>query len=219
MIKDLLRRIEAIGSGKRLRLATLRRDVPDPGPELGDPILFAALVESEPRLRRLLFLSRDGSWWRRRFGEEERERAVLDLSNVAWTIGATEAGSIGLLVELLGELGVERCIGVADANLPHRISDFDRLHQLLDELLVVDGGTPADPTVLDRAEQEGALIVSNDRFRDWKKSSAWRRRNIERLRCPLSYLLGSDGSPVIDLGLAEDELRFDRDPAGRYDTE
>lgn len=218
MIDDLVRRIEATGPGKRVRLATIRRGMKDPPRELFDPELFSRAVTDEPALRTLLYRDRHGAWWRRRFLGEERRRAVLDLSNLFWTIGGTEAEALAPLLEYLGDLGIVRTIGVADANLPYSVRNFDGLRHVLDELVPVSGGEPADPTILDRAERERALIISNDRFRDWKKSSRWRRRNIERLRCPLTYRAENCGPARFDLGRAADELRFDRDPAGRYDT-
>lgn len=218
MINHLVARIAATGAGKRLRLATIRRGMQDPPRALYDPELFSRLVEDTTELRALLFRDRQGAWWRRRFAGEERTGAILDLSNLFRTIGGTEADALRPFLSYLRKLGILRTVGVADANLPYAIRDFDLLETLLDELILVGGGEPADPTILDRAEREGALIISNDRFRDWKKSSPWRRRNTERLRCPLTYRALEDGDDRFDLGLAEDELRFDRGPAGRYDT-
>lgn len=220
MIDQLVARIEAIGPGKRVRLATLRRDCRHCAAVLSDPDLFSRSVGEEPRLRALLFRDRNGAWWRRCFSSHEREGAVIDLSNVFWTIAGSKAESIEPVVTMLRSLGIKRVIGVADANLRHLVSGFEQLGVLLDELVVVEGGTPADPEILDRAERDGMIIVSNDRFREWKKSSPWRRRNTERLRVPITIPRTTSGETTgaIDLGLAADELLFDRGCDGRYDT-
>ena len=226
--------VAPVHPGARIRLMTLRKSLSRPAARLQreidvtvggglsealrDPVRFSDLVLHDTRLTRVLFRDRTGAWWRRRFSAQERTRAVLDLNNAYWTLAGPRAvgSNLGLrvaviepLVAELRRLGVVTLIGVADANLPYLVDRSTELEETLDELVIVAGGTPADGEILDRAERHPSLIVSNDRFRDWKRSSRWRKRNIERLRVPIGFERDADGTYRIDCMLAADELRFD----------
>ncbi len=121
---------------------------------------------------------------RRRFLGEERRRALLDLNNLVWTL---EPEMLITVIGALRQFGVTLLHGVGDANLPYQVDRdvLDKLRSTLDSLEIAPGGTSADGIILDRAEEMGAMIVSNDMFRDWRRTSPWRRRNIHRLRVPV----------------------------------
>ena len=235
MIDTICDLVAPVHPGTRIRLITLRKNLSQRGTRrhreidadvsvglselLCDPERFSDVVVHDARLTRLLFRDRAGAWWRRRFSAQERTRAIVDLNNSYWTLAGPRAveetgvrvAVIEPLVTELRELGVATLIGVADANLRYLVDRSVELEGMLDELVVAAGGTPADGEILDRAERRPALIVSNDRFRDWKRGSPWRRRNIERLRVPVGLERGTDGAYRIDLALVADELRFDLD--------
>lgn len=123
---------------------------------------------------------------RRRFDPEERVRAVIDLNNLLWTV-TPEVLQRALLE--LRRCGVEVLHGIGDANLPFLVSEgvLGMLRETLDTLALAPGGTPADQLILRAAEREKSLILSNDMFREWRRTSSWCRRNIHRLRVPLLH--------------------------------
>ena len=141
---------------------------------------------------------------RRRFSREERQRAVVDLNNLIWTL------SPAVIVRVLEELrrcGVHSIHGVGDANLPFLADPevMELLREALDTLTISPGGTPADLIILEDAERNGSIIVSSDMFRDWRRSSPWRRRNIHRLRVPVVSRAGLEDE--FSFGEAGVELR------------
>lgn len=108
-------------------------------------------------------------------GRDRPKWIVVDGSNVLHWNG--NVPQIDTLREVLGHLvdqGYTPGV-VFDANAGYLIADRylnDRaLARLLglpaERVMVVDKGTPADPTVLAAARDLGARIVSNDRYRDW----------------------------------------------------
>jgi hypothetical protein len=67
---------------------------------------------------------------------------------------------------------------VFDANAGHKLTGRYKHDHALGKLLglpearvmVVDKGTPADPTILAAARDLGARVVTNDRYRDWAET-------------------------------------------------
>lgn len=95
-------------------------------------------------------------------------RAIVDASNVAH---AGERGArLATLLAVRDELREEgfEPILVADAALRHQIDDKAGYEQLVDsgELRQAPAGTDADYFILKFARDLGAMVVSNDRFRD-----------------------------------------------------
>jgi hypothetical protein len=214
--RTVVRTVESIGAGKRIRLATVRKQIPpDARRIIAQPHQFDELVDRSAKLASLVFRDRAGSWWRRRFSDAERARAIIDLNNAVWTIaGPLRAGGddrldasvIAPLRDRLREFGVAVLVGVADASIGHLVVDHERLGTYVDELVVVQSGRSADSAIIERAERDAAMIISNDRFREWKRDHAWARRTIERIRVPVAVVTDENGDRRIDLGLAEDEL-------------
>lgn len=100
--------------------------------------------------------------------DEGARRAIVDASNVAH---AGERGArLATLLAVRDELREEgfEPILVADAALRHQIDDKAGYEQLVDsgELRQAPAGTDADYFILKFAKDLGAMVVSNDRFRD-----------------------------------------------------
>jgi len=128
---------------------------------------------------------------RRRLNPPERLRAIVDVNNVVWSVGGAER-RIALLPDLvthLRGLGIRDVIGVADANLPYVIGDrdsLDRVRDLFDRFETVPAGTPADARILRVLPREPGIIVTNDRFRDWRRTAPIRRGDLQRLLAPFT---------------------------------
>jgi hypothetical protein len=188
---------------------------------LADPAFRTQLLSDHPLLRGLTYRYVDPStgvvsFRRRRWTREERRGAVVDISNLLWTFRRRATGEpprLAPVVAAVGSLrkqGLETLVGVGDANLLHVAVDpgtAEPLERVLDRLVLAPPGIPADPILLDIARDLDILIISNDTFREWRRSSAWRRREIWRRRIPLkphpedpagSYHLGDAGWELLD---------------------
>lgn len=121
----------------------------------------------------LLLLPALGAALRRLF-RRRRPLAVVDGSNVMhWQDNTPRIATVAEAVRALERMGYD--VGVIfDANAGYRIvghylneSALKRLLGLRgDRVLVVPKGEQADPWLLSYARKTGAVIVSNDRFRD-----------------------------------------------------
>ena len=197
----------------RENAATLR-DLLATAPSLGD------LMGDDARWRELVYRDATGRPRRRRWNGRERRRAVVDLSNLVWTFrvkgSSPRLASLLPVAAFLRSLGVEELYGVADANIRHVADDPDALSALgaaLDELVIVEARHPADPTIIDTALRRESLIVSNDRYREWKRGSAGKRRAVWRIVVPLRPAPHDHGD-AYDLGEPGEELR---DPTRRIE--
>ncbi len=126
----------------------------------------------------------------RRLSAREREAAVLDVSNLLWTFSRPSIGippdmeRLHPVVRALRAAGVRTIVGVADANVTSLLGEggLDTVAEgLFDRFEVVQTGTPADTRILEIARRAPAFVVSNDRFREWKRRDRWVKRNIHRL--------------------------------------
>ena len=59
-----------------------------------------------------------------------------------------------------------------------------------DILHSVPGGTDADDFFIQYARKMKALVVTNDRLRDWRLKDQWVVNNIDRFRVPFMILNG-----------------------------
>ena len=211
-VRELEQLCASVHPGKRIRPVTLLRnriEFPEVRALLRNFSAFRNAVETMRGLSSLACTGLpdpDGPpiVLRRRFAPEERRAAVLDLNNLVWSL---EESRICLVVEELRRCGVESVQGVGDANLPFLVDPgtLAEIRSVLDGLVLAAGGNPADGIILDEAETRRAMIVSNDMFRDWRRTSAWRRRNIHRLRVPVT--LSGLGDRSFSLGEPGLELR------------
>ena len=110
-------------------------------------------------------------------------RAIIDASNVAHCGegSAARVRYIRLMCDKLTDEGLEPLV-VADAALRHQVDDADTYERLVESGVVhqAPAGTDADYFILTFARELGALIVSNDRFRDRLASFPELRRRIVR---------------------------------------
>lgn len=103
---------------------------------------------------------------------------VVDGSNVMhWRDGTPKIEAVQDVVNRLTDLGYSPGV-VFDANAGHKLTGRYKHDHALGKLLglpearvmVVDKGTPADPTILAAARDLGARVVTNDRYRDWAET-------------------------------------------------
>jgi hypothetical protein len=183
---------------------------------LSDQEAFSTAVCGNDALRELVYRRGDGRFARRRWSITERRTGVLDLNNLVWTFRYSAAGDPPRLAPLfdllrhLRELSVEQIVGIADANMIHTVADAELLPEfagLMQQMHTAPSGMPADELILtaaeDAASNGGALVFSNDLFRQWRKGSAWRRRNIWRILVPVRPPAKDDESSTgrqFDLG-------------------
>lgn len=134
---------------------------------------------------------------------------IVDGSNVAFEEqsygGKPKVSNLVLVRRLLEERGFKPII-IVDASLQHKIDDPGQLDGLIDKHLVhqAPAGTDADFWVLQMAEQEDALVVSNDRFQPYHERFPW----IEERRLPFMIIEGDVQlyEPTIETWLAQIEV-------------
>lgn len=104
-----------------------------------------------------------------------KARVVVDGSNVMhWLNGEPSFEPLRDLVDELKRLGLSPGV-IFDANagylLVGKYQDDDKLAKHLklpeDAVVVVSKGTPADQVILEAARDLKAIVVTNDRYRDW----------------------------------------------------
>lgn len=119
------------------------------------------------------------------------ETLIIDGSNVAHEVpsekGQPRVSNIVAMVRKVRELGYGPIV-IVDASLRHEVDDPDQLEALMDQARVLQApaGTDADFFILQSADQEGARIVSNDRFRDHVDRFPW----VKERRVPYMLVRG-----------------------------
>ncbi len=113
------------------------------------------------------------SWWQG--AKVASNWVVIDGSNVLhWNDGIPKIETVREVVSALAKAGLTPGV-VFDANAGYKISGRymhdAALGSLLglskDRVMVAPKGVPADPVILQLARDYGAMVVTNDRFRDW----------------------------------------------------
>lgn len=136
---------------------------------------------------------------RRRAGQQV---VVLDGSNVMhWRGGVPDLSTVCHVLRHLEEQGFHPGV-VFDANAGYKLDGRYQHHTALarklgltkDRVLVVNRGEVADGMILRVAQDMGARVVSNDRFRDWA-------HQFPQVRAPGFVISGRyrDGSLQLDL--------------------
>lgn len=114
---------------------------------------------------------------RRRRGRA-KSWVVIDGSNVMhWRDNSPSLETLREVIAACQKLGFETGV-VFDANAGYKLADryiddpeFARLLRLpVAQVLVVARGEPADPVILSAARDQGAKIVTNDRYLDWHET-------------------------------------------------
>ncbi len=207
-ILELKRVLEAVPPGQRIHGATiLKRGVSDPSVRsiLMDPSALAAMTRRECSLREFVCSGTIDTppgvrILRRRFTPEERLHVLADLNNLYWTL---PPGVVSNLLQDLRSFGIQWIEGIADATLPALVGGhgLEDLAPLCDHIQIVPAGTPADQVILERANRERTMVLSNDTFRDWRSRFPALRRSLWRIRFsvasapdhPRGYSLGDAG--------------------------
>ncbi|HEY0005443.1 MAG TPA: hypothetical protein VGB17_11590 [Pyrinomonadaceae bacterium] len=120
-----------------------------------------------------------------------RRVIVVDGANVAYEEcsegGCPKVSNLLAVRQALEEKGYDPII-IVDASLKHRIDDPDQLEKLIQQQTVrqTPAGTDADYFVLEIAAQNDALVITNDRYRDYQEQYPW----IEERRVPLMIIGG-----------------------------
>ncbi|WP_435259724.1 NYN domain-containing protein [Thioclava sp. FR2] len=114
-------------------------------------------------------------WWRGRKAGRLRQDVIIDGSNVMHWLD--ERPQLQPLLDVIAYLkGKGFRVGVVfDANAGWKLWDqyrgdhyfAQRLGLADQQVLVVAKGQPADPVILAAARENGAQIITNDRYRDW----------------------------------------------------
>ncbi|MFN3722067.1 MAG: NYN domain-containing protein [Paracoccaceae bacterium] len=112
---------------------------------------------------------------KRRGARAPRRSIVVDGSNIMhWRDETPRLDTVQEVVRSLAEQGYQPGV-IFDANAGYKLAgrymDDRPLARALglpaDRVLVVPKGEPADPVILRAARELGAVVLSNDRFRDW----------------------------------------------------
>jgi hypothetical protein len=112
--------------------------------------------------------------------------AVIDGANVALQErtheGKARMESLMKMRSTLEERGY-RPIIIVDASLRHDIDDRRQFEHMEDDGVIYQSpaGTQADYFVLRTAEEQNAIVVSNDRFKDYRDQFPWLREPGRRV--------------------------------------
>lgn len=109
--------------------------------------------------------------------EGSRRIAVVDGANVAHAAtsdGQPLVANIVAMRKALVEQGYDPVI-IVDASLHHEIDDPHQFEGLLEagKLRQAPAGTDADYFVIQVADEEDAVVVSNDRFEEYREKYPW----------------------------------------------
>lgn len=119
--------------------------------------------------------------------EYERERIVVDGSNVAWMAKKEGKPDIENIEILKLELERDKYapIIIVDASLRHNVpeSDKERFEKWVEEEKVIQAPAQvrADDAILKFANDRGLKVVSNDTFRDYEDVYPWVRDKSKRI--------------------------------------
>ena len=141
-------------------------------PVWGDLVLLAGPCAIASAI---LLLREARVWLAGQSRRSARGAVVIDGSNVMYWWGGTPLITpVQDVVRTLKDLGFKTGV-VFDANAGHLLTNAYKddaalaamLKLPVDQVMVVPSGSPADPFILTAAREMGAVVVSNDRYRDW----------------------------------------------------
>ncbi len=118
-----------------------------------------------------------------------KRKVILDGSNVAHNshgnaISVPTVLNLIRMVETLRRKGFEEVKVIVDASLKHRLADPEQLPELqkMTEYWEAPPNTSADLFIIQYVKQHHCLMVSNDRFQEWKSFDPWIEDNIDFYR-------------------------------------
>ncbi|EQB74579.1 MAG: hypothetical protein AMDU4_FER2C00003G0024 [Ferroplasma sp. Type II] len=86
------------------------------------------------------------------------------------------------VINKLKALKASEIITICDANIRYLIDDTEKFNQMVANrtLIISPSGIKADTFILDYAREKNCLIVSNDKFRDYRDDN-WIGKNIDNI--------------------------------------
>ena len=160
-------------------------------------IIFAAMLAgiiyfSRDVIRRLASKGRVPS--ERKFPEViyPLETVILDGSNIAWEEKSLsdkpKISNVEAMINRLSRADFKKIVTVADAALRYQIDNQKRLDKLVREgaMKMLPARVDGDKFILRLAEEENAMIVSNDMFKEFRETASW----IDQRRIPYTILDG-----------------------------
>ncbi|GIV95603.1 MAG: hypothetical protein KatS3mg057_0260 [Herpetosiphonaceae bacterium] len=121
----------------------------------------------------------------------QAKTAVVDGANIAYIEktreGKPKVSNLVAVCRAIEEKGLDPIV-IVDAGLRYEVDDPDQLEALIDQQRVrqAPAGTDADFFVLQIAEEEQGLVISNDLFEDYRDRFPW----IEERRVPVMIVQG-----------------------------
>ncbi|MHA1911451.1 MAG: NYN domain-containing protein [Candidatus Kariarchaeaceae archaeon] len=107
------------------------------------------------------------------------KKAVIDGSNVAWeetsSSGRAQIKNIYSVIKKLKESNFEEIITLADAALRYQVESQTTLDNAIKngEIKLLPAGVEGDLFILRLARSIGAMVISNDAFRQYKEDNKW----------------------------------------------
>ena len=120
------------------------------------------------------------------------ETVILDGSNIAWeeknSTNKPKIANVESMINRLSRANFKKIITVADAALRYQIDEQKRLDQLVREgaIKMLPARVDGDKFILRLADEENAMIVSNDMFKEFREEAPW----IDERRIPYTILEG-----------------------------
>lgn len=121
-------------------------------------------------------------------GIQERE-VVLDGSNVAHNSHVDHKAmptveNMILMVRYLRDKGFKNIKVISDASLKHKLDDVERLDELKEmvDYQESEPKTSADIFIIQYVKKNHCLLVSNDKFKEWKALDPWIGDNVDYYR-------------------------------------
>ncbi|MHA1815894.1 MAG: NYN domain-containing protein [Candidatus Heimdallarchaeaceae archaeon] len=117
-------------------------------------------------------------------------KVILDGSNIAWeeknSLDKPKISNIENMINRLSKVNFNKIITVADAALRYQIDNQKRLDKLVKEgaMKMLPARVDGDKFILRIAEEESAMIVSNDMFKEFREMKTW----IDQRRIPYTIL-------------------------------
>jgi hypothetical protein len=105
----------------------------------------------------------------------KKPKLIIDGSNVAMSTKSSK-GSIDYLIQAFdwGKKSGYKPLIIIDKSLFTYIDNKEKLKELVKKGVVkVAEGTEADIVILKQAEEEGAFILTNDRFKEYQEKFSW----------------------------------------------